>query len=224
MSNAGTTELGPSAGNESSDERRAAVERAQLEERIGLVVGGRYKILSTLGAGGMGAVYEAVHEVIGRKVAIKCLHREFARDRETLERFRREARAATAIGNEHIIDVTDVGELPDGAPYLVMEHLTGKTLGAEMESVGPMRVSRVVHIAKQVCNALADAHEKGIVHRDLKPENVFLVRRGGDPDFVKVLDFGISKTHASDGMSELTRTGMAIGFDPLDGGPAFPFV
>lgn len=212
MSNAEKTELGPSLGGDGSEQKREELERALLDERIGLVVGGRYKIVRTLGAGGMGAVYEAVHEVIGRKVAIKCLHREFARDRDAVERFRREARAATAIGNEHIVDVTDVGELPDGSPYLVMEHLTGKTLGAVIEEEGAMRVARAMHIARQVCDALADAHEKGIIHRDLKPENVFLTRRGGDPDFVKVLDFGISKTHTTDpGVSDLTRTGMAIG-------------
>ena len=215
MSSAANTDLGPTPPREGEGEGEAserAQERAALDARIGLLVADRYKIQRTLGAGGMGGVYEAVHEGIGRKVAVKCLHAEYARDRALVERFRREARAATAIGNEHIVDVTDVGELPDGAPFLVMEFLVGRTLGQLLSETGPLRVPRVVHIGRQVCNALEAAHEKGIVHRDLKPDNIFLTKRGGDPDFVKVLDFGISKTHASDnGVSELTRTGMAIG-------------
>ena len=213
MSSAANTDMGPTPPSEASGEaQERAQERAALDARVGLHVAERYKILRTLGAGGMGGVYEAVHEGIGRKVAIKCLHAEYARDRGLIERFRREARAATAIGNEHIVDVTDVGELPDGAPFLVMEFLVGKTLGQMLSEQGPLRVPRAVHIGRQVCNALEAAHEKGIVHRDLKPDNIFLIKRGGDPDFVKVLDFGISKTHAADnGVSELTRTGMAIG-------------
>jgi serine/threonine protein kinase len=215
MSSAANTDLGPTPPGESSGEAQAREEReerAALDARVGLQVADRYKILRTLGAGGMGGVYEAVHEGIGRKVAIKCLHAEYARDRALVERFRREARAATAIGNEHIVDVTDVGELPDGAPFLVMEYLVGKTLGQMLNDSGPLRVPRAIHICRQVCSALDAAHEKGIVHRDLKPDNIFLIKRGGDPDFVKVLDFGISKTHAADnGVSELTRTGMAIG-------------
>jgi serine/threonine-protein kinase len=187
-------------------------ERALLNERVGLNVGGRYKIVRTLGAGGMGGVYEAEHELIGKKVALKCLHKEYTRDRDLVERFKREARAATAIGNEHIVDVTDMGDLPDGAPFLVMELLAGTTLSGLMEDIGPMPLRRAVHVARQVCDALGAAHEKGIVHRDLKPENVFLTRRGQDPDFVKVLDFGISKIHSGDRPDRgLTRTGMAIG-------------
>jgi serine/threonine protein kinase len=209
MSSAANTDMGPPPPSDVSGESR---ERAALDARLGLYVADRYKILRTLGAGGMGGVYEAVHEGIGRKVAIKCLHAEYAHDRNLIERFRREARAATAIGNEHIVDVTDVGELPDGAPFLVMEFLVGQTLGQMLSEQGPLRVPRAVHIGRQVCNALEAAHEKGIIHRDLKPDNIFLIKRSGDPDFVKVLDFGISKTHAADnGVSELTRTGMAIG-------------
>ncbi len=200
------------ASEEDWEREQEEAERAMLAERVGLVVGGRYKIVRTLGAGGMGGVYEAEHELIGKKVALKCLHREYTRDRDLVERFKREARAATAIGNEHIVDVTDMGDLPDGAPFLVMEYLQGTTLNGLIDDDGPMRIPRAVHIARQVCDALGAAHEKGIVHRDLKPENVFLTRRGHDPDFVKVLDFGISKMHSSDRKDRgLTRTGMAIG-------------
>jgi serine/threonine-protein kinase len=202
----------PQKTDEDYEREEEEAQQALLAERVGLVVGGRYKIVRTLGAGGMGGVYEAEHELIGKRVALKCLHREYTRDRDLVERFKREARAATAIGNEHIVDVTDMGDLPDGAPFLVMEMLSGKTLSGLIEEEGPMRIARAVHVARQVCDALGAAHDKGIVHRDLKPENVFLTRRGGDPDFVKVLDFGISKMHSSERRDRgLTRTGMAIG-------------
>jgi serine/threonine-protein kinase len=200
--------------DEDWEREQEEAEQAMLNERVGLVVGGRYKIVRTLGAGGMGGVYEAEHELIGKKVALKCLHKEYTRDRDLVERFKREARAATAIGNEHIVDVTDMGDMADGAPFLVMEFLAGTTLNGSMEDEGAMRIPRAIHIARQVCDALGAAHDKGIVHRDLKPENVFLTRRGTDPDFVKVLDFGISKIHSGSGERPdrgLTRTGMAIG-------------
>ncbi|MBN8609902.1 MAG: serine/threonine protein kinase [Deltaproteobacteria bacterium] len=180
------------------------------DERVGLLVADRYRIAKVLGVGGMGGVYEAEHLLIGKKVALKCLHREYARDRDIVERFKREARAATLIGNDHIIDVTDMGDLPDGSPFLVMEYLAGRPLAALCEH-GPLPVRRAVHIARQIGNALGAAHDKGIVHRDLKPENVFLIERNGDPDFVKVLDFGISKMHSSGVDRGLTRTGMAMG-------------
>ncbi len=180
------------------------------DERIGTVVSDRYRIVRILGVGGMGGVYEAEHLLIGKKVALKCLHREYSRDRDIVERFKREARAATLIGNDHIIDVTDMGDLPDGSPFLVMEYLAGRPLAAVCD-LGPMPIKRAVHIARQICSALGAAHDKGIVHRDLKPENVFLVERNGDPDFVKVLDFGISKMHSSGHDKGLTRTGMAMG-------------
>jgi serine/threonine-protein kinase len=211
-----TAEPQKKSDGETSDDvwerEQEEAEQALLNERVGLVVGGRYKIVRTLGAGGMGGVYVAEHELIGKTVALKCLHKEYTRDKDLVERFKREARAATAIGNEHIVDVTDMGDLPDGAPFLVMEFLQGTTLSGLMEDVGPMRIHRAVHIVRQVCDALGAAHEKGIVHRDLKPENVFLTKRGQDPDFVKVLDFGISKIHSGDRPDRgLTRTGMAIG-------------
>jgi len=180
------------------------------DERIGMVVSDRYRILSILGTGGMGGVYAAEHLLIGKKVALKCLHREYSRDGDIVARFKREARAATLIGNEHIIDVTDMGDLPDGAPFLVMEHLAGKPLAALCDD-GAVAIKRTVHICRQIANALSAAHDKGIVHRDMKPENVFLIERNGDPDFVKVLDFGISKMHSSGVDKGLTRTGMAMG-------------
>ncbi len=188
----------------------------QEDSRIGMVLQDRYRIIRKLGEGGMGAVYEGEHVLIKRRVAIKCLHSQFAQSGEIVARFHREALAATSVGNEHIIEVTDMGRFPDGAVFMVLEFLAGHDFAHEIEKVGPMPVGRVAHVCAQVCEALGAAHEKGIVHRDLKPENVFLIQRGGDPDFVKVLDFGISKFKDSGeggggGNYSMTRTGMAMG-------------
>ncbi|MBK6811849.1 MAG: protein kinase [Sandaracinaceae bacterium] len=178
---------------------------------IGTLVSGRYRVVSKLGEGGMGRVYEAQHELIGKRVALKCLNAEYATHPVVVERFKREARAATAVGNEHIVDVTDLGDLPDGSPFIVMEHLEGREL-ADLINEGPLTLGRAVRILDQVCDALHAAHAKGIVHRDLKPENIFLIPRGGNEDFVKVLDFGISKMREPEETSpSLTRTGMAMG-------------
>lgn len=189
-------------------------EGAPAKDRfVGMMLGERYRVLRLLGEGGMGKVYLAEHEQIGKKVAIKCLSQEMASHPMVVERFRREARAATAVGNEHIVDVTDMGETPDGAPYIVMEALDGIEFGDLIEEVGAMPIGRSVRIVRQACDALAAAHDKGIVHRDLKPENLFLVTRGGDSDFVKVLDFGISKFQesANGANASLTQTGMTMG-------------
>ncbi len=178
---------------------------------LGRVLNDRYRVVRRLGEGGMGAVYEAHHELIDKRVVIKVLHEDMAKDAEIVERFRREARAATAIGNEHIVDVTDMGELADGSPFLVMEFLEGCALADVVEEDGPLTVARAVAIVAQICDALGAAHAKGIVHRDLKPDNVFLIRRKG-ADFVKVLDFGISKMKEIPGLDgSLTKTGVAMG-------------
>lgn len=186
----------------------------EADPLIGALLGGRYVVERKLGEGGMGAVYVGTHEGIGKQVAIKCLNPYMAANQAIVERFKREARAATAAGNEHIIDVTDMGELPDGAPYIVMELLDGRELAELLEEEGPLPIGRAVRILLQVCDALIAAHAKGIVHRDLKPENIFLVRRKRDPDFVKVLDFGIARFNepgSIGGGKNLTATGMTIG-------------
>ena len=182
-----------------------------MDSRVGQVLGGRYRILRRFGEGGMGAVYEAMHDGIGRKVAVKCLHPQLAEDPEVLARFQREAQAATAIGNEHITEVLDMGKAPDGAPFLVLELLEGTDLAGLVRDKGPLGLTRASHIFAQLCEALGAAHAKGIVHRDLKPENVFLVSRHGDPDFVKVLDFGIAGFINSPAGQRLTRTGTMMG-------------
>src|SRR5581483_937740 len=160
---------------------------------------------------GMGAVYEVEHGPLGKRLAAKLLLPEFLRSATLLERFRREARAASATGHENIVEVTDLGETRGGLPFLVMELLNGRTLGTELKS-GPLAPGRAVHVARQMLAALKAAHARGIVHRDLKPENIFLIQRGGDPDFVKVLDFGICKWPGEgEAVSELTATGQVVG-------------
>ena len=180
---------------------------------IGRIVANRYKVLALIEEGGMGAVYVAEHLLIGRKVALKRLHPELTGDEKAIARFQREARAAAATGHEHIVEVLDLGFAEDGAPFLVMEYLRGrslcKLLRAE-ERLDPRRASRIVG---QVLTALDAVHRRGIVHRDLKPDNILLTRRRGDPDFVKVVDFGISKVQAEEGEThlDLTRTGVMLG-------------
>ncbi len=177
------------------------------------VVQGRYRILQRLGAGGMGTVYLGEHLLIRRKVAIKTLHTHHAQNPDIVERFHREALAATSVGNPHIVEVLDMGYFEDdGAPFMALEYLEGRDLGDLIAREGPLPIGRVVRIVLQACEALSAVHACGIVHRDLKPENLFLVQRGDTEDFVKVLDFGISKLEGAEGVGgRITVTGAALG-------------
>jgi eukaryotic-like serine/threonine-protein kinase len=176
---------------------------------IGQVLDGRYRIERVLGEGGMGIVYKAQHVALNKPLAIKVLRAEVSKDQEIVQRFRQEAQSATAIGNHHIIDISDFGVLPDGSTYFVMEFLDGIPLARAIEPGKPLKASRTIHIAKQLCRALGAAHDVGIVHRDLKPDNIYLINRGGDRDFVKVLDFGIAKVGGQ--KSKLTQVGQVFG-------------
>jgi serine/threonine-protein kinase len=178
--------------------------------KIGMVLQDRYRIVRKIGEGGMGSVYEGQHTLINRRVAIKCLHTQFASNAEIVARFQNEAMAANSIRHQNIIEVTDLGRFDDGTVFMVLEFLEGRELADLIVKDGPQPLGRMVHIISQVCDALTAAHAQGIVHRDLKPENIFLIPRGEDSDFVKVLDFGIAKFRegASKGM---TRTGTTLG-------------
>jgi serine/threonine protein kinase len=182
---------------------------------IGKVIQGRYRLISRLGEGGMAVVYVAEHVSVGRRFALKLLDPAQARDAEAIERFRREARAAAAIGDEHIVEIVDMGVLDIYSPYMVMELLEGRDLDKELKAhQGPFPISRAVEIATQCCHALGEAHKRGIVHRDIKPENIFLTKTSQGRDFVKILDFGVSKIleAAVDLRGQpLTASGFALG-------------
>jgi serine/threonine-protein kinase len=180
-----------------------------VDPLLGTTIDGRYKLEKVLGQGGMGVVYAAQHVVLGKRLAIKILKSDVSKDQEIIARFRQEAQSASAIGSQHIIDISDFGQLPDGSTYFVMELLDGQELTKAIENERPIPPERVLHIAKQLCDALGAAHERGIVHRDMKPDNVFLIKRGNDKDFVKVLDFGIAKVGGAS--SKLTRAGQVFG-------------
>jgi serine/threonine-protein kinase len=187
--------------------RVSAAEVGTAGAYVGCAIDGRYRIDGVLGRGGMGVVYRARHEVIDKLVAIKILLA--TEDREVVERFVNEARAATSIGNAHIVDTVDFGTLPDGATYFVMEYLEGETLAKHIKSTRFVPAERALYIAKQITQGMSAAHRAGIVHRDLKPENTFLTHREGHDDFVKLLDFGIAKMqHAQ---NRLTRAGTIFG-------------
>ena len=176
---------------------------------IGQIVQERYQIMHAIGKGAMGVVYEAQHLLIGRKVALKTMAAQ-AVSPAGVERFRREAKAAAAVGSSHVVDVLDMGRLEDGSLYIVMERLDGVDLGFAVALEQRFSVGRTIHVMTQLCDALSAIHAAGIVHRDLKPENIFLTTRDGAPDFVKVLDFGVCKVNEPEGR-RLTATGDTLG-------------
>ena len=203
---------------ESSTGSAALAAQAELEDEAepdlsGSEVDGRYRVIELVGEGGMGKVYLAEHIEIGKRVALKVLHPSYSRMPDLVERFRREARAASKIGHPNIVDVTDSGTTADGSVYFVMEYLEGVELGSVIEREGALDVARALKITGQICRALSAAHREGIIHRDLKPENIYLITRDGTADVVKVLDFGIAKTTEAEAARErrLTSPGMAMG-------------
>ncbi len=172
---------------------------------------GNYIAKSELGSGGMGVVYLCEHPLIRRRVAAKVLHEELAASEEIVRRLFAEAKAANEINSEHIIEVLDFGRIDDNGHelvYLLMEFLEGEALGNRLWRTG-LTIDESLHIVSQCCAALEASHAAGIVHRDLKPENIFLLERRGDPNFVKILDFGIAKVSGSP--STKTRTGVLLG-------------
>ncbi len=183
---------------------------------VGTVLNNRFKIESKLGEGGFGAVYKGVQQGTGRKVALKLLHPEMTRDENLVARFRREGLVLCNLRDPHTITTYDFDQTPDGTLYIAMELLEGKSLHQVFHSEAPIDWRRVLKIVGQMCSSLGEAHKQGIVHRDLKPENIYLENRGGDPEFVKILDFGIAKVMKGDntvdpGAPQLTATGQTLG-------------
>ncbi len=179
---------------------------------------GNYLVTQKLGEGGMGSVYLAEHPTIGKKVALKVLHAEFASNPEVADRFFTEAKSVNAIGHPNIVDIVDYGVIQSGPGgndrlvYFIMEYLAGQTLSQAIRTDAPIPPERALVIALQVADALAASHKASIVHRDLKPDNIILIQRGRERDFVKLLDFGIAKLTGSDGLSShKTRTGLVLG-------------
>jgi serine/threonine-protein kinase len=179
----------------------------------GQVVDDKYRIVRLIGAGGMGAVYEGVNISIHRRVAIKVLNTTAAMNDDLVARFEREAQAAGRIGNDHILEVLDLGRLPSGDRYMVMEYLDGETLLDRMERQGKLSPDQILPLACQFLSALSAAHAAGIIHRDLKPENIFVLKeKAGRRDFVKLIDFGVSKfINLGPEASRVTRAGALIG-------------
>ncbi len=191
--------------------------RVSPRRLVGQTIGGKYRVRSVLGEGGMGTVFEAEHVALGRSVAVKVLHAAQVAKNDSIRRFQQEARAAGAIGHPNICGVIDLGTLDDGSPYIVMERLVGETLADRVSSEAGMPFEDVIDILVQVLSGLVAAPVQRIVHRDIKPENVFLTTRVGCPPLAKILDFGVSKMtgSASGGVRpedlDLTRTGMVMG-------------
>jgi serine/threonine-protein kinase len=178
---------------------------------IGELVAGKYRIEGSLGEGGMGVVLAARHEAIGQLFAIKFLVVNDEEYRlEAATRLLREARAAASLRGEHVVQVFDVGELPNGTPFIVMERLEGRDLSEILRERGSLPICDALALMVQACHAVSEAHAAGIVHRDLKPSNLFVVRRSDGSALVKVVDFGISKSMRADPVETPTLTGARI--------------
>ena len=178
---------------------------------------GNYRVVSKLGEGGMASVFEAVNEQIGKRAAIKVLHRDHAKNQQIAMRFINEARAINVVDHPGVVQVQEVGQLPDGTAYIVMELLKGETLNARMKSQGgKMPMIEAVRLGRQIASALAAAHAKEIIHRDLKPDNIMIVADSAFPggERTKLLDFGIAKVkqeYQGSGDQVMTRAGVMMG-------------
>jgi serine/threonine protein kinase len=192
-----------------------------LDERFppapGSLIDGKFVISELIGNGGSGVVLAAHHRSLGRLVAIKFMHPEDAASPDLVTRFLREARATSQLRSEHVVGIIDVGTLPSGIPYFVMEHLTGTDLATRLSEQGPFTIDEVLDYVLQALEAIAEAHRHGIVHRDLKPANILLTTREDDSDFIKVLDFGTSKLRST----ELTLDRMQTRSGTLLGSPLY---
>ena len=181
-----------------------------MPEKLPRPIHGGYLLLEVIGKGGMGVVYKAVHTVLEREVAVKVLHPNLTSDPLIERRFLREARSIGRIKNPHVVEVLNFGKTEEGELYLVMELIEGVILSKALQSEPYLPPERACHIARQMARALGAAHEQGIVHRDLKPANIILVQQEDNPDFVKLLDFGVAKI-LNESENTLTRDGLIVG-------------
>lgn len=179
---------------------------------LGTVLLEQFRIEEQIGTGGMGTVYRAHQTTVERDVAIKVLRAELARDQQAVFRFEREARVAISLDHPNLVRVFLSGRLPDGRLYIVMELLEGRSLADELDDHGPPSLERALIMTMKLCAGLGAVHAAGIVHRDIKPENIYLVRRGTDPDFVKLVDFGVARVLHADGVGPTTtQSGRVFG-------------
>jgi eukaryotic-like serine/threonine-protein kinase len=179
---------------------------------LGTIVGDRYRLTARIGDGGMGTVYRAEHVYMRKTVAVKLLHPELDQIDEISKRFTREAETCSRMAHQNIVQVTDFGRMWDGRLFLVMEFVPGESLAALLARKKCLSQERSLNVTLQILNALDHAHGHGVVHRDLKPENIMLVARSGQPDLVKVLDFGIAKiSNPSGSAANLTQAGTVFG-------------
>jgi serine/threonine protein kinase len=180
---------------------------------IGFVIEDRYRLEEVIGNGAMGVVYRATQELIGRKVAVKILHSHLVTDSLALKRFQQEARAASRLNHAHIVAVFDYGLIAGDQPYIVMDLLKGMPLSRLIKDKGCLSVKEAMPIFEQVCEALEEAHKKKVIHRDIKPDNIVLTENGSNKNFVKVVDFGISKIAeiTEEGAHNLTKAGTICG-------------
>jgi serine/threonine-protein kinase len=175
---------------------------------------GQYRLLARLGAGGMGEVYLAEHRMLKRACVIKLIHPDRARDPRALARFEREVQLTARLSHWNTVEIFDYGRTEDGTYFYVMEYLPGLSLEDMLERHGPLAPGRVVHLLRQICQGLCEAHRIGLIHRDIKPDNLFVAQRGGLYDVAKLLDFGLVKPVAEIPSARLTEEG-AISGTPL---------
>ena len=212
--------IGASSMNSAPQKAQARVPKSRLPAKgdeiyINQVLNNRFKVESKIGEGGFGAVYRGIQLATGRKVALKLLHPEMTKDENLVARFRREGMVLCNLRDAHTITTYDFDQTPDGTLYIAMELLEGKSLHQLFHEQAPLEWKRMFKILIEMCSSLSEAHAQGIVHRDLKPENVYLETRPGNPEFVKILDFGIAKVMRGDTIDpqspQLTATGQTLG-------------
>lgn len=192
----------------------AGPDTAPQDPLLGRAIVGKYRLLEVLGSGAMGTIYKAEQTNLSKEVVIKLLHRHLLSDPELTQRFHREAKAASRLNHPNCVQIIDFGETDDGSLYIAMEYIPGDDLATLLEQHFPIDLRRLIHIFKQVCVALDEAHANGVLHRDLKPENIMVTDRRNEPDFVKVVDFGIAKLEDNNPGSKRsfrTRTGIVCG-------------